>query len=127
MSIESKVTGLASKIHRRLSSRWRRDPSAPAGTHDLVQKTTPTVTLPPLPESQWYRGYSDQDLSLFDHFPPVRSDPQPGFIVDFLGVRTRVTHATPFSSLDGRVFGTPVPVDDWVHWLCDNGSVFGRC
>ena len=80
-----------------------------------MQKTTPTVTLPPLPESQWYRGYSDQDLSLFDHFPPVRSDPQPGFIVDFLGVRTRVTHATPFSSLDGRVFGTPVPVDDWFH------------
>jgi FkbM family methyltransferase len=84
-------------------------------SHDLGQKTTPTETLPPLPESQWYRGYSDQDLSLFDHFPPVRSDPQPGFIVDFLGVRTRVTYVTAFKPLDGRVFGTPVPVDDWFH------------
>ena len=26
MSIESKVTGLASKVRRRLSGRWRRDP-----------------------------------------------------------------------------------------------------
>ena len=24
-----------------------------------------------------------------------------------------LTHATPFSSLDRRVFGTPVPVGDW--------------
>ena len=113
MSIESKVTGLASKVHRRLSGRWRREPAAPAETHDLVRKTAPTENLPHLPTSQWYRGYSDEDLSLFDKFPPVPSDPQTGFIVDFLGVRTRVTHATPFTSLDGRVFGTPVPVGDW--------------
>ena len=113
MSIESKVTGLASKVHRRLSGRWRREPFDPAGTHNLVRKTAPTENLPHLPTSQWYRGYSDADLSLFDEFPPVTSDPQTGFIVDFLGVRTRVTHATPFSSLDRRVFGTPVPVGDW--------------
>lgn len=115
MSIESKVTGLASKVHRRLSGRWRREPAAPAETHDLVRKTASTENLPHLPTCQWYRGYSDEDLSLFDEFPPVPSDPQTGFIVDFLGVRTRVTHATPFTSLDGRVFGTPVPVDDWFH------------
>jgi len=115
MSIESKVTGLASKAHRRLSGRWRREPFALAGTHNLVRKTAPTENLPHLPTSQWYRGYSDEDLSLFDEFPPVTSDPQTGFIVDFLGVRTRVTHETPFSNLDGRVFGTPVPVDDCFH------------
>ena len=92
MSIESKVTGLASKVHRRLSGGWRREPVAPAETHDLVRKTAPTENLPHLPTSQWYRGYSDEDLSLFDKFPPVPSDPQTGFIVDFLGVWTRVTH-----------------------------------
>ena len=69
MSIESKVTGLASKVHRRLCGRWRREPSAPAGTHNLVRKTAPTENLPHLPTSQWYRGYSDEDLSLFDEFP----------------------------------------------------------
>jgi FkbM family methyltransferase len=68
-----------------------------------------------LPASQWYRGYSDRDLSVFEEFPPVPSEPQTGFIVDFLGVRTRTAHATAFTSLDGRVFGTPVPVCDWFH------------
>jgi len=115
MSIESKVTRLASKVHRRLSGHWRRDPASPAETHDLGQKTAPIENLPHLPTSQWYRGYSDQDLSVFDEFPPVPGDPQTGFIIDFLGVRTRVTHATPFSGLGGRVFGTPVPEGDWFH------------
>lgn len=115
MSIESKVTRLASKVHRRLSGCWRRDPAAPAETRDLGQRTAPMENLPRLPASQWYRGYSDEDLSVFDEFPPVSSDPQAGFIVDFLGVRTRVAHATPFTTLDGRVFGAPVPVSDWFH------------
>jgi len=117
MSIESRVTGLASKVRRRLSGRWQRNRVDPAETHDLVQKTTPTGTVPWLPESQWYRGYSNQDLSLFNHFPPVWSDPQPGFIVDFLGVRTRVSHVRVFEGLglDGRVLGTPVPIDDGFH------------
>jgi FkbM family methyltransferase len=103
MAIKTRVTGLASKVHRRLSGRWRRDPGTLTGTPQ------------PLPESQWYRGYSDQDLALFGHFPPVRSEPQPGFILDFLGVRTRVSHMKAFEALDGSVFGTPVPVDDWFH------------
>ena len=113
MSIESKVTRLASKVHRRLSGRWRQDPASPAETHDLGQKTAPIENLPHLPTSQWYRGYSDEDLSVFDEFPAMPSDPQTGFIVDFLGVRTRVAHATPFTSLDGQVFGTPVPLGDF--------------
>ena len=45
----------------------------------------------------------------------MRSEPQKGFIVDFLGIRTRVAHVKAFRGLDGRVFGTPVPVDDWFH------------
>jgi hypothetical protein len=103
MSIESRVTGLASKIHRRVSDRWRRDPDAAAENR------------PQLPTSQWYRGYSDEDLSVFEEFPPVPGASQPGYIVDFLGIRTRVTYATPFAEFDGRVFSTPVPVGDWFH------------
>jgi FkbM family methyltransferase len=97
------MAGLASKIHRRVSGRWRRDP------------VTPVENRAQLPTSQWYRGYSDEDMSVFDAFPPVPGDPQSGFIVDFLGVRTRVAYATPFTEFDGRVFGTPAPVDDWFH------------
>jgi FkbM family methyltransferase len=115
MSIESRVTGIASKVHRRLSGRWRRDRADPTGTPDAVPETNAAEDRPPLPESQWYRGYSDQDLTLFDHFPPVKGHPQPGFIVDFLGIRTRVSHMKAFGIHDGRVFGTPVPVDDWFH------------
>jgi FkbM family methyltransferase len=103
MSIESKVSRLASKVHRRMSGYWRRDPASP--TENLAQP----------PASQWYRGYTDNDLSIFDEFPPVRGEPQEGFIVDFLGVRTRVSHALPFADLDGRVFGTPAPVNDFFH------------
>src|SRR3954454_17590091 len=80
MSIESRMTGLASKIHRRVSGRWRRDPVTPAENRSQ------------LPTSQWYRGYSDEDMSVFDAFPPVPGNAQPGFIVDFLGIRTRVAY-----------------------------------
>src|SRR5262245_12210458 len=110
-----KVTCLASKVHRRLSGRWRRDPVAPMDSHNLARKTTPAGTLLPLPESQWYRGYSDQDLSLFNHSTPVKSDPQPGFIVDFLGVLIRISHMKSIAGLDGQLLGLSVPVDDGFH------------
>jgi FkbM family methyltransferase len=109
MSIESRVSRLASKVHRRVSG-WRRDLAEPAMTRDPGQ-TAPSK--PDLPAIQWYRGYSDEDLSVFDDFPPVASDPQAGFMVDFLGVRTRATCASPFVSLAGRVFNTPAPVGDF--------------
>jgi FkbM family methyltransferase len=115
MSIESKVTLLASKVHRRLSGSWRRDLAVRVEAHDRGQKTAPTENLAQPPALQWYRGYSDEDLSVFDEFSPVPSDPQAGFIIDFLGVRTRVAHATPFASLGGRVIGTPAPLSDGFH------------
>jgi FkbM family methyltransferase len=93
MSIESQVTRLAAKVHRRLSGRWRRHPADPGRIHD-----------------SWYCGCSKEDLSVFDAFPPVRGSSQSGFIVDFLGVRTRVTHVAYFANLNGRVFGT-----GWLH------------
>ncbi len=111
MSIESKMTGIASTIHRRLSGRWRRDPGIPAEGSDSAE----IVSAPAPPESQWYRGYSDEDLSVFEPFPPVPNQSRPGFIADFLGVWTRVDYATPFAQFDGQVFGTPVPVGDWFH------------
>jgi hypothetical protein len=80
-----------------------------------VRRTGTAVNPPNLPECQWYRGYSDEDLSVFDQFPPVASDPQQGFILDFLGVRTRVSHVKSFRNQDGSVFGTPVPAGDGFH------------
>ena len=115
MSIESRVNGLASKIHRRLSGRWRRDPAAPAATHNPASAPALVDNRPHFHPSQCFRGYSDEDLSVFAEFPPVPGDPQPGFIIDFLGVRTRVTHAAHFKNLDGRVLGAPVPVSDLYH------------
>ncbi len=108
MSIESKTTGITSTIHRRLSGRWRRDLGVPVEGND-----PPVSSAPEPPESQWYRGYSDEDLSVFEPFPPVPNQPRSGFIADFLEVWTRVAYATPFAQFDGQVFGTPVPVGDW--------------
>ena len=112
MSIDSKMSVLASKVRRRLSDRWRRDPALQAETHHPGSGAGASG-IPP--HSQWYRGYSDQDLALFDQFPAVRNESQKGFIFDFLGIRTRASHVKAFRSMDGQVFGTPVPVDDGFH------------
>jgi FkbM family methyltransferase len=74
-----------------------------------------SATPPSDPFRQWYRGYQEEDLRIFDAFPPVEAAPETGFIVDFLGVRTRVEYATPFRAFDGRVFGIPAPVSDSMH------------
>ena len=113
MSIESKVTGLASKVHRRLSGRWRRHPAAPAETHDLVQKTA-RQRRPPLPEPVVPRLFRPGLVGL-------RRVPS-GAERSARGVHRRlprcpdsVAHVKAFASIDGRVFSTPVPVDDWFH------------
>jgi FkbM family methyltransferase len=110
MSIDSQVA----RLRRRLS-RWRLEPAARGQARSLGRQSASTDETSGLPTSQWYRGYSDDDLSVFDGFPPVPGKSQSGFIVDFLGVRTRVAHAAPFASFDGKVFSTPVPVGDWFH------------
>ena len=111
MSIDSQVA----RLRRRLS-RWRLEPAARGQARAVSgRQSASTDETSQLPTSQWSRGYSDDDLSVFDGFPPVPGKSQSGFIVDFLGVRTRVAHAAPFAGFDGKVFSTPVPVGDWFH------------
>lgn len=69
---------------------------------------------------QIYAGYTPSDLDIFDAFAGPSSAPEPGFIIDFLGVRTRATYSPGFASYSGRVLGVPVPGDfhaETAEWL----------
>lgn len=73
------------------------------------------------PEIQWYPGYASDDLRLFDDFTVEGQTAEPGFIRDFLGVRTRVGSMwTGVQHLSGQVLGIPVPADhhaEAVEWI----------
>lgn len=61
---------------------------------------------------QHYPGFEPADLAVFDAFQVPGRKPEAGFIVDFLGVRTRCSSlATPQRAFDGQVLGNPVPGD----------------
>lgn len=62
---------------------------------------------------QIYKGYSDQDLKIFEKFSGTKQESTEGFITDFLGVRTRVTFLHGLEG-GGSVTGIPVP-DDGLH------------
>ncbi len=65
----------------------------------------------PTSHLQIYSGYTEDDVRLFESFAVPDRQPSPGFIVDFLGVRTRVTSlAGPQRAWEG-VIGIPVPGD----------------
>lgn len=49
------------------------------------------------------------DEDVIAAFPPYRGPGTPGFITDFLGVRTRVEFVQGLAPWDGRVEGPPVP------------------
>jgi FkbM family methyltransferase len=73
-------------------------------------------------ELQLYRGYADADLALFDRFSGNKAlSGTPGFITDFLGVRTRPSFVRGVEHLDGKVLGIPVPDDGWhseaIEWI----------
>lgn len=60
---------------------------------------------------QLYAGYTDADVQLLESFRVPGRRPKPGFIVDFLDVRTRLTSlATPQRAFEG-VLDIPVPGD----------------
>ncbi|MEE8361839.1 MAG: FkbM family methyltransferase, partial [Gemmatimonadales bacterium] len=63
---------------------------------------------------QRYPGYTDRDLEIFKKFVVSPGTPEPGFITDSLGVRTRVT-ALPDSihRRAGETIGLPVPEDTY--------------
>jgi FkbM family methyltransferase len=60
---------------------------------------------------QTYRGYSEADVRLLQKFQIAERQPDPGFIVDFLGVRTRVTSLAGPQRLCEGILGIPVPGD----------------
>ncbi|KAA1184431.1 hypothetical protein FP026_03325 [Rhizobium tropici] len=75
----------------------------------------------PLGELQIYRGYNSSDVAIFDEFTNHNRKSQPGFIVDFMGVRTRVSSLyDQVQHLSGAVQGAPVPGDyhaETTEWL----------
>ncbi len=67
-----------------------------------------------------YAGYLPADLELFHHFPPWQGEGRPGFITDFLGVRTSLAHVPMAAHLGGAVLGLPIPRDfhaETVEWI----------
>jgi FkbM family methyltransferase len=70
-----------------------------------------TQAQPRISPLQVYPGYSDADLSLFEAFCVPDRRPEPGFIVDFLGVRTRVTSLADSQRRHEGVLDIPVPGD----------------
>jgi FkbM family methyltransferase len=61
---------------------------------------------------QVYRGYEAGDLDVFDPFRNVPRSPEEGFIVNFLGVRTRAESlAEGQRDMAGQVLDIPVPCD----------------
>ena len=72
------------------------------------------------PYQHLYPGYKEADLVVFDTFASPLIAPQPGFVIDFMGVRTRTSYARSFAGFDGKVLGPPVPSDfyaETVEWL----------
>jgi FkbM family methyltransferase len=97
---------------------------------DLLQSsTTPapaepprqTFDLPP-PSSEVYRGYSNEDLAVFDLFrPPEAPRGSTGFVTNFYGVRTRTSFLRGLERADASVSGIPVPTDGYhaegIEWI----------
>lgn len=72
-------------------------------------------------ELQLFRGYSDVDTAILGEFARDGLTPEPGFIVDFIGVRTRATSLWPAArALAGNVIKVPIPGDfhaETIEWL----------
>jgi hypothetical protein len=70
---------------------------------------------------QIYAGYSEPDLAILAQFHNAAARPEQGFVVDFLGVRHRLSALWPEARrLDGQVLGQPVPSDfhaETVEWV----------
>ena len=70
-----------------------------------------------------FRGYAPEDVALLHQLVPDPAGPEaaePGFVVDFLGCRTRVEYVAAIEPLAGTVQAPPVPNDwhsDLAEWL----------
>ena len=83
----------------------------PSLLHDRNRDDLMTEALAPPSPLQTYRGYSEADVRLLRTFEVAERHPAPGFIVDFLGVRTRVTSLASAQRLCEGVLDIPVPGD----------------
>jgi FkbM family methyltransferase len=74
-----------------------------------------------LSDPRVFAGYDEKDLSIFECFKDPFVQPQPGFVTDFLGSRTRISSLwNGCETLDNRVLGLPIPGDyhaDVLEWL----------
>jgi FkbM family methyltransferase len=72
-------------------------------------------------DMQMYSGYSEPELAILAQFQNAEARPERGFVVDFLGVRHRLSALWPAARrLDGQVLGQPVPGDfhaETVEWV----------
>jgi FkbM family methyltransferase len=70
---------------------------------------------------QVYAGYAEEDLAIFEEFRDPAAQAQPGFVVDFLGGRIRVSSLWPSArTYDGELLGRPVPADyhaEAIEWI----------
>jgi FkbM family methyltransferase len=70
---------------------------------------------------QLFPGYTDADTAIFAEFRNSEAKPEPGFIVDFLGSRTRTSSLwREARRLDGHLIGIPVPGDfhaEAIEWI----------
>lgn len=61
---------------------------------------------------QHFPGFVEEDLAVFTPFQNIKAKAETGFIVDFLGVRTRATSlANCQREFSGKLLGIPVPGD----------------
>jgi FkbM family methyltransferase len=72
-------------------------------------------------EMDRYAGYAEADLAWLDQFQQKDATAERGFVVDFLGVRHRLSALWPEArQLDAQVLGKPVPSDfhaETVEWI----------
>jgi len=62
------------------------------------------------PEHHIYPGYVDSELALFREFERYQGAGEAGFVINFLGARTRCSLQAPLIPFDGGVEGLPEPV-----------------
>lgn len=110
---------IAHRIAPRVFELIREDIKAISQSSQVISE--PSESSEPLGELQIYRGYDRSDISIFDEFINHARKSQPGFIVDFLGGRTRVSSLyDQVQGMSGHVHGVPVPGDyhaEATEWL----------
>lgn len=86
-----------------------------------VEEAPAAPVVEPISELQHYPGYAPADLAVLEEFRLRAPRPEPGFIVDFIGVRTRATSLwREVQELAGTVVPPPVPSDfhaEAVEWI----------